>query len=83
MVLASAPAPRIGQLPDWQDRYGKAGLTIVGVHTPEFLWEKFYDRIASATRRLGVRYPVVQDNDYAIWRRLDTRGRAPVVCRGP
>lgn len=61
----------IPQLRDWHARYEKQGLTIVGVHTPEFFWEKPLDRVTSATRELGVRYPVVQDNDSAIWRRYD------------
>jgi alkyl hydroperoxide reductase subunit AhpC len=57
----------------WHERYEKTGLTIVGVHTPEFLWEKSYDRVVKATRSLGVRYPVVQDNDSAIWNRFGVR----------
>lgn len=63
----------IPQLRDWHERYGKAGLTVVGVHTPEFFWEKSSGGVAAATRRLGVRYPVVQDNDYAIWKRFGIR----------
>jgi alkyl hydroperoxide reductase subunit AhpC len=54
----------------WYDAYGKAGLIVVGVHSPEFFWEKSYDRVVDATRRLDVRYPVVQDNDHAIWKRF-------------
>ena len=46
---------------------------MVGVHTPEFFWEKSYDKVAEATRRLGVRYPVVQDNEHAIWKRFGVR----------
>ena len=59
----------IPQLRAWHEKYERAGLTIVGVHTPEFLWEKSHDNVVEASRRLGVRYPVVQDNDYAIWKR--------------
>ena len=62
----------IPQLRDWHARHDKDGLTIVGVHTPEFAWEKPRDRVAAATRELDVRYPVVQDNDHAIWRRFAT-----------
>ena len=54
----------------WHDKHEAAGLTIVGVHTPEFFWEKPHDKVVAATKRLGVRYPVVQDNDSAIWRRF-------------
>jgi alkyl hydroperoxide reductase subunit AhpC len=60
----------IPQLRVWHDKYQAAGLTIVGVHTPEFFWEKPHDKVVAATKRLGVRYPVVQDNDSAIWRRF-------------
>jgi hypothetical protein len=63
----------IPQLRDWHERYEKAGLRIVGVHSPEFPWEKPYDKVVEATRRLGVRYPVVQDNDFAIWKRYGVR----------
>ncbi len=63
----------IPQLRDWHTRYEKAGLTVVGVHSPEFLWEKPYDKVVEATGRLGVRYPVVQDNDLAIWNRWSVR----------
>ena len=63
----------IPQLRDWHARYEKDGLTIVGVHSPEFWWEKPYDRVVAATAALGVRYPVVQDNDFAIWGRYANR----------
>ena len=62
----------IPQLRDWHARYEKEGLTIVGVHSPEFSWEKSYDKVVAATRALDVKYPVVQDNDFAIWRRYRT-----------
>jgi alkyl hydroperoxide reductase subunit AhpC len=58
------------QLRQWHERYEARGLTIVGVHTPEFPSERPYDRVVEATRRFGLRYPVVQDNDGAIWRRF-------------
>ncbi len=59
----------IPQLRDWHGKYGDQGLTIIGVHSPEFFWEKPLDKVTQATRDLQVRYPVVQDNDFAIWRR--------------
>ena len=52
---------------DWHARYEAGGLTVVGVHRPEFFWEKPYDKVVAATGRLGIRYPVVQDNDSTIW----------------
>lgn len=63
----------IPRLRDWHTRYENTGLTIVGVHTPEFLWEKPQDKVAAATRELGIRYPVVQDNDSMIWNRWGVR----------
>jgi len=60
----------IPQLRDWHAKYEKEGLTVVGVHSPEFWWEKPYDKVVAATRELGVTYPVVQDNDFTIWRRF-------------
>ena len=52
----------------WHERYAAGGLTIIGVHTPEFFWEKSRDRVAAAVRELGIPYAVVQDNDSAIWK---------------
>ena len=63
----------IPQLRDWHNRYHAKGLTIVGVHAPEFWWEKPYDKVVAATKELGVAYPVVQDNDFVIWRRFSNR----------
>ena len=40
----------IPQLRDWHARYRDKGLTIVGVHSPEFAWEKPYDKVAAATK---------------------------------
>lgn len=57
----------------WHQKYERAGLTVVGVHSPEFFWEKPYEKVVDATKRLDVRYPVVQDNDFAIWRRFRIR----------
>jgi peroxiredoxin len=62
----------IPQLRDWHAKYEREGLTIVGVHSPEFNWEKPTDKVTAAARDLGVRYPIVQDNDHAIWRRFQT-----------
>lgn len=63
----------IPQLRDWHARYQPAGLTIVGVHSPEFFWEKPHAAVLDATRRLGILYPVVQDNDFANWKRWGVR----------
>jgi cytochrome c biogenesis protein CcdA/thiol-disulfide isomerase/thioredoxin len=52
----------------WDAAYGKAGLVIVGVHTPEFAFEHVVSNVRQATRDLGVRYPVAIDNGYRTWR---------------
>ena len=51
----------------WDRAYRKDGLVIVGVHTPEFAFEHSLSNVREAARRLGVRYPVALDNDYATW----------------
>jgi cytochrome c biogenesis protein CcdA/thiol-disulfide isomerase/thioredoxin len=51
----------------WDRRYRAAGLTIVGVHTPEFPFEKDAGNVTAAIAREGIRYPVVQDNEMATW----------------
>jgi cytochrome c biogenesis protein CcdA/thiol-disulfide isomerase/thioredoxin len=51
----------------WDKRYRKDGLTIVGVHSPEFPFEKDASNVSDAIDRNGIRYPVVQDNDLATW----------------
>jgi hypothetical protein len=63
----------IPQLRVWHERYTAQGLVIVGVHSPEFFWEKPHERVVEASRSLGVRYPVVQDNEFTIWRRFGIR----------
>jgi hypothetical protein len=52
---------------DWYRKYKDKGLVLIGVHTPEFEFEKNPANVARAIRELGVEWPVVQDNDYAIW----------------
>lgn len=51
----------------WYDTYKDKSFVIVGVHTPEFAFEKDTDNVQSAINRLGIRYPVAQDNDYGTW----------------
>lgn len=72
----------IPQLRAWQDRYQTKGLAIVGVHTPEFLWERSYDNVASAVQKLGIRYAVVQDNDSEIWKRFGVWGWPTIILIG-
>ncbi len=51
----------------WDARYRAKGLTIVGVHTPEFPFERSASNVADAVAQNGIRYPVAQDNDQATW----------------
>jgi cytochrome c biogenesis protein CcdA/thiol-disulfide isomerase/thioredoxin len=51
----------------WDERYGKDGLTIVGVHTPEFPFEREAGNVEDAIEQNGLGYAVAQDNDYATW----------------
>jgi thiol-disulfide isomerase/thioredoxin len=51
----------------WADKYKDQGLTVIGVHTPEFDFEHDLDNVRREVKDLGVHYPVVIDNDYAIW----------------
>ncbi len=54
-------------LNQWYKKYRAAGLEIVSLHTPEFDFEKDHANVASAVKKYGIEYPVVQDNDYATW----------------
>ncbi|MBI3632655.1 MAG: redoxin family protein [Candidatus Vogelbacteria bacterium] len=60
-------------LNSWYSKYKDKGFIIVGVHTPEFDFEKDYNNVVKATKDLGVEYPVVQDNDYATWSAYQNR----------
>ena len=51
----------------WYQKYKDEGLVIVGVHTPEFDFEKNYDNVAAAVKNLGIQYPVVLDSNMGTW----------------
>lgn len=51
----------------WYQKYKDHGLEIVGVHTPEFDFEKDYNNVSMAVKKLGIQYPVVLDNDMGTW----------------
>jgi cytochrome c biogenesis protein CcdA/thiol-disulfide isomerase/thioredoxin len=51
----------------WDGRYRDRGLSIIGVHTPEFAFEREADNVERAIAQNRIRYPVAQDNDYAVW----------------
>ncbi len=51
----------------WYDSYAKDGLVVVGIHSPEFDFEKNHANVQGAVKRLGVDYPVALDDDMTIW----------------
>jgi cytochrome c biogenesis protein CcdA/thiol-disulfide isomerase/thioredoxin len=51
----------------WYEKYKDDGLVVIGVHTPEFPFEKDESNVRKAVRDLGIQYPVAMDNDYRIW----------------
>ena len=55
----------------WYERYGNQGLVVIGVHAPEFAFEKNEANVERAVRELGIRYPVALDNNFAIWQGFD------------
>ncbi|HUS12750.1 MAG TPA: redoxin domain-containing protein [Pyrinomonadaceae bacterium] len=52
---------------DWDNRYREKGLTVIGVHSPEFDEERKVEHLRREVSSLGIRYPVVTDNDYQTW----------------
>ncbi len=54
-------------LKDWHARYADQGLVIVGVHSPEFEFEKATQNVVDAAEGFGLEYPIAQDNDFATW----------------
>src|SRR5262249_38975679 len=57
----------------WAEKYRDQGLVVIGVHAPEFAFEKNLDNVRGALVDLKIGYPVAIDNDYAIWRAFDNR----------
>jgi Thioredoxin like C-terminal domain/AhpC/TSA family len=55
----------------WAHKYADKGLVVIGIQTPEFEFEGELDNVERAMKELDVRYPVVVDNDYAIWQAFD------------
>ncbi|MBN8966106.1 MAG: redoxin domain-containing protein [Rhizobiales bacterium] len=55
----------------WAEKYKDQGLVVIGVHTPEFAFERKISNVQTAVANLKIGYPVAIDNDYAIWRAFD------------
>src|SRR3989344_415775 len=60
-------------LKSWWEKYKDKGLIIIGVHSPEFEFEKNPKNVAKAIADFGLTYPVVQDNDFSTWRAYKNR----------
>jgi thiol-disulfide isomerase/thioredoxin len=60
-------------LVDWNSKYADKGLVIVGVHTPEFEFEKNIESVKAAVQKFGIKYPVFQDNDKGTWNAYENR----------
>ncbi|MDN4473500.1 cytochrome c biogenesis protein CcdA [Demequina zhanjiangensis] len=60
-------------LTEWYEKYKDLGFEIVGVHSPEFAFEKVVGNVQDATERYGIDYPVAIDNDFETWRLWDQR----------
>jgi thiol-disulfide isomerase/thioredoxin len=63
----------IPHLRSWYDAYRDDGFVIIGVHTPEFAFERDSENVHKAMKELGVNWPVVLDNDYEQWRAYNNR----------
>ena len=57
----------------WAEKYRDQGLVVIGVHAPEFAFERDIGNVTKATKSLGLTYPVAVDNEYAIWRAFKNR----------
>jgi len=60
-------------LNDWYDKYADDGLVILGIHTPEFEFEKKYENVLRAVEKYEIEYPVILDNDFSTWRSYNNR----------
>jgi cytochrome c biogenesis protein CcdA/thiol-disulfide isomerase/thioredoxin len=54
----------------WYERYRDDGLVVIGVHAPEFAFERNPENVIQAVQDFGIRYPVALDNDYVVWKAL-------------
>jgi hypothetical protein len=57
------------------DKYKDHGLVVIGVHAPEFSFEKNVDNVRWAAKDMRIEYPIVIDNDHAIWRTFNNRSQ--------
>src|SRR5262245_44364651 len=55
----------------WAERYKPHGLVVIGVHTPEFAFERNVDNVSRAAKEMHIEYPIAIDSDYAVWSAFD------------
>ena len=63
----------LGYVRAWSEKYAGLGLAVVGVHTPEFTFERDVDNVRQAVKDMRVEYPVALDSGYAIWEAFSNR----------
>ncbi|PJE64667.1 MAG: thiol-disulfide isomerase [Candidatus Ryanbacteria bacterium CG10_big_fil_rev_8_21_14_0_10_43_42] len=63
----------IPYLNSWHEKYADEGLVILGIHTPEFEFEKEYANVKRAVEQFGIMYPVILDNDFSTWQSYKNR----------
>src|SRR3989338_417182 len=63
----------IPYLNEWHKKYEDEGLVIIGLHTPEFSFEKIQKNVEKAVKDFGIEYPVVLDNDFSTWNAYENR----------
>jgi thiol-disulfide isomerase/thioredoxin len=63
----------LGHVRAWAGKYEEHGFVVVGVHTPEFPFERYVDNVRRAAKDMNVEYPIALDSDYAIWRAFNNR----------
>lgn len=60
-------------LNEWYKKYEDEGLVIIGLHTPEFSFEKVKENVEGAVKKENIKYPIVMDNDFSTWRAYENR----------
>lgn len=56
---------------EWDEKYRDKGLVIIGVHSPEFFFEKKIENVQESVNKFEIKYPIAMDNDFATWRAYD------------
>ncbi|MCP4294345.1 MAG: redoxin family protein [Proteobacteria bacterium] len=56
-----------------EEKYAAKGLQVIGIHTPEFDYEKNRDEVVSVVDQYQIKYPIMMDNDFRYWKALENR----------